>query len=83
MTYGTDVRRVTGGVLEAKFGGDGLRDRARPCATPCVCVCVCVCVCSNAGECGFSDKSAHHIIVISRAIDWHCTVLSMVFCSVV
>jgi len=42
MTDGTDVRRVTGGVWEAKCGDDGLRDRARPCATVCVCVCVCV-----------------------------------------
>ena len=43
MTYGTDVRPVTGGVCEAKCDDDGLRDRSRCCAGVCVCVCVCVC----------------------------------------
>jgi len=83
MTYGTDVRPVTGGVCEAKCDDDGLRDRSRCCAGVCVCVCVCVCVfvCANAGECGFSDESAHRIIVTSHVTVWHWTVVSMVFCS--
>ena len=37
MTDETDVRRVAGGVCEAKCNGDGSRDRARPCVGVCVC----------------------------------------------
>jgi len=40
-------------------------------------------VCANAGEGGFSDESAHRIIVTPRAIIWHRTIVSVVLCSLV